>query len=245
MPQAHTLSSDEVRQLRDELAEGRSPTVWFTSEAVGVPEGRSGKVIAIDEPAEGDFVQVRPAGSKDTLSFSASEITLVKPPRKRKTNEATQPAAKDQAAPANSSAQSAQPVRSQPSKPQQQQAQQPSKPQRPSKPQQQQSGEAAGRVGSAGGTRRKQPHISGATVTLSADEEGQWRVEVNTGKKRALKPTPVAPSAVAQAAKALHGDVAEAVEPLLQAARERQRTRVEELQRELAEAQRALDEMTD
>lgn len=83
MSQARALSSDEVRGLREQLAAGETPTVWFTPAAVGVQEGRSGKVMALDEPAEGDFIQVRPAGSKDVLSFSVGEVTMVKPPRKR------------------------------------------------------------------------------------------------------------------------------------------------------------------
>ena len=239
MSQARALSSDEVQQLRDELAQGNSPTVWFTAEAVGVPEGRSGKVTALGEPAEGDFVQVRPAGSKDVLSFSASEVTFVKPPRKRRTAAEAAPAKKEQPTGAASSARTSTSTKQDGSgQPQPAGAQQAAK-------QQKSTGHTSSRPASTNGTRRKQPQISGATVTLSADQEGQWHVEVNTGKKRALKPTQVTPSAVAQAAKVLHDDVADAVEPLLEAARERQRTRVEELQRELAEAQRALDEMTD
>jgi hypothetical protein len=235
MSQARVLSSDEVQQLRDELAQGNSPTVWFTAEAVGVPEGRSGKVIALDEPAEGDFVQVRPASSKDTLSFSASEVTLVKPPRKRKSAPET-----TEAAPAKKEQPAASTARTSSANKQTGSGQTQAGP-----AQQKSTSQPSPRTTSTGGTRRKQPQISGATVTLSADQEGQWHVEVNTGKKRALKPTQVTPAAVAQAAKALHDDVADAVEPLLQAARERQRARVEELQRELAEAQRALEEMTD
>lgn len=238
MSQARALSSAEVQQIRDELARGNSPTVWFTAEAVGVPEGRSGKVTALDEPAEGDFVQVRPASSKDTLSFSASEVTLVKPPRKRKSTEpatGTSTAKKEQTA---SSAGSRASTANVPSGSQTRAREQSTK--APSAPAQ-----STARSTSSGAARRKPPQVSGATVTLSADQEGQWHVEVNTGKKRALKPTPVTASAVAQAAKALHDDVAHAVEPLLEAARERQRARVEELQRELAEAQRALDEMTE
>lgn len=77
------LSSDELRELREDLSTGTTPTVWFTGSAVGVPEGRSGKVVALGEPAEGDFIQVRPAGSRDVLSFSATEVTKVKPPRKK------------------------------------------------------------------------------------------------------------------------------------------------------------------
>ncbi|GAA2790057.1 hypothetical protein GCM10010470_25880 [Saccharopolyspora taberi] len=93
--------------------------------------------------------------------------------------------------------------------------------------------------------RRKPKQPAGATVTLTADQAGQWSVEVSTGKKRVLRPTPVPASAVAQAAKSLHADVADAVEPLLEAAREQQRVRVEQLQQELADAQRMLDELTE
>ena len=70
-------------------------------------------------------------------------------------------------------------------------------------------------------------------------------MEITVGKKRVLRPMPVAASAVAQAAKALHGDVAEAVEPLIEAAREQQRSRVEKLRDELADAQRMLDELSE
>ncbi len=80
-------------------------------------------------------------------------------------------------------------------------------------------------------------------MTLTADQEGQWSVEVSTGKKRVVRSTPVAANAVAQAAKALHADVAAAVEPLIDAAREQQRARVEQLREELAAAQAALDEL--
>lgn len=221
MSQARALSSGDVGQLRDELAAGSTPTVWFTASAVGVPEGRSGKVVALGEPAEGDFIQVRPAGSKDVLSFSSAEVTVVKPPRKRK--EAEQPAPASTSAPAKESTvdKSAKAADSSPAKP------------------------AAGERAAAGGTRRKprQP-VAGATITLTASADGQWSVEVNNGKKRVLRPTSVSASAVAQAAKSLNTEVAEAVEPLLEAAREQQRERVEQLQQELATAQRMLDELT-
>lgn len=236
MSQARALTSDEVRGLREELAAGGTPMVWFTASAVGVPEGRSGKVISLDEPAEGDFIQVRPAGSKDVLSFSAGEVTLVKPPRKRKEPQQSAPSAAAQAKPepaVKPSASTAKPA----VKPSASTAQPAAKPSAP-KP-----SEAS--PSSAGGARRKPRQPSGATVTLTADQTGQWNVEVTTGKKRVLRPTPVAASAVAQAAKTLHDDVAEAVEPLLAAAREQQRARVEQLQQELADAQRMLDDLTE
>lgn len=238
------LSSDELRELREELSAGTTPTVWFTGSAVGVPEGRSGKVVALGEPAEGDFIQVRPAGSKDVLSFSASEVTKVKPPRKKAAppQPPAKPAAKQRAADAPTAKP---PVER--AKPAAEQA----KPAAPAKPRAAAASASAGSSASAkpagDAAARRKPRqakpIGGATVTLTADQDGQWSVEVTAGKKRVVRPTPVAANAVAQAAKALHDDVAAAVEPLIDAAREQQRVRVEQLRAELAAAQAALDEL--
>lgn len=249
MSQARALSSDEVRGLREELTSGNSPTVWFTSSAVGVPEGRSGKVTALDDSEEGDFIQVRPAGTKDVLSFSPGEVTLVKPPRKRKEQETPAPARNGTAnSPAGAKAAGAK------------SAQQPTaggaqaaaasagsaaKSAAPAKPESSGEAKSDGSRSANGTGRRKPRQPTPATVTLTADQTGQWSVEVTTGKKRVLRPMQVSASAVGQAAKALHDDVAEAVEPLLEAAREQQRVRVEQLQQELADAQRALEELTE
>lgn len=236
MSQAHALSSEDVRGLREQLAAGTTPTVWFTSAAVGVPEGRSGKVIALEEPAEGDFIQIRPAGSHDVLSFSVAEVTVVKPPRKRKEKEqeVTRPQATDSgtAVPRRSRAASGGAVGA--AAPQQTAVSPAAR--KPPERSQTAAPESARR-------KPRQP-ASGATLTLTAGPEGQWSVEVTSGKKRLLRPTPVSASAVAQAAKTLHSDVAEAVQPLIEAAREQQRSRVEQLRQELADAQRMLDELT-
>ncbi|SES31356.1 DUF6319 family protein [Actinokineospora terrae] len=73
------LGPDEVERLRVALAEGKPTPVWFTPAAVGVEAGQQAKVVAFDEPAEGDFIQVRPHGSRDVLAFSPAELTTVKP----------------------------------------------------------------------------------------------------------------------------------------------------------------------
>lgn len=247
--------------LRAELDGGGTPTVWFTASAVGVPEGRSGKVTGLDDTNEGDFIQVRPAGSKDVLSFSAAEVTLEKPPRKRKeapaTKSGTAPKASGQgkrsdapagtqassgskatAGPRPSTAAKAEATKSGTSA--SSQTRSPAAAESRGVSQRAQS-QAAGKATPAKTGRRKQP--GEATVTVTADESGQWSVEVTTGKKRVLKPTSVSASAVAEAAKALHEDVAEAVEPVVEAARDKQRERVEQLQQELAEAQRKLDDL--
>lgn len=227
------LSSDELRAIREELSAGTTPTVWFTSSAVGVQEGRSGKVIALGEPAEGDFIQVRPAGSKDVLSFSTAEITQVKPPRKKPTPEpAAKPAAKGP---------SGKPSQDTTAKP-------------PDKPVAKPAAAVAAKPpatttkpGESDAARRKprpvkQP-VGGAVVTLTADDNGQWSVEVANTKRKLVKPTQVPANAVAQAAKVLHDDVAAAVEPVIEAAREQHRARVEQLRAELEAAQTALEEL--
>ncbi|GAA4619887.1 DUF6319 family protein [Saccharopolyspora hordei] len=227
------LSSDELREIRDELNSGTTPTVWFTGAAVGVPEGRSGKVVALGEPAEGDFIQVRPAGSKDVLSFSAAEVTKVKPPRKRATSEQAGKAAPREAKPQ-------QPVGSTLPR----SSTLPKGPAKSSASSAKQTSPAKQAGGTTTAKRKPRPPkaVGGATVTLTADDEGQWSVEVSTPKKRVLKPTQVPASAVAHAAKALHEDVAAAVEPLIEAAREQQRARVEQLRAELAAAEAALED---
>lgn len=236
MSQAHALSSEDVRDLRRELAAGATPTVWFTAAAVGVPEGRSGKVIALEEPAEGDFIQIRPAGSHDVLSFSAAEVTVVKPPRKRKEKEPP-------AAPRSPAASNPPAVQKSPVSPSTGASRTPSGT-AARKPRESERTPADTPVPETARRKPRQPVSGGATLTVTASPEGQWSVEVTNGKRRLLRPTPVSASAVAQAAKTLHSDVAEAVEPLIEAAREQQRDRVERLQQELADAQRMLDELT-
>jgi hypothetical protein len=228
------LSSDELRTIREELSAGTTPTVWFTSSAVGVQEGRSGKVIALGEPAEGDFIQVRPAGSKDVLSFSTAEVTQVKPPRKKPTPEpAAKPAAKTPASTPRSATET---------KPAEKPAAKPA-PAPAAKPSTQATAKPADTAAARRKPRQVKQPVGGAVVTLTADQDGQWSVEVANAKRKLVKPTQVPANAVAQAAKLLHDDVAAAVEPLIEAAREQHRARVEQLRAELEAAEAALEEL--
>ncbi|MBA8825137.1 hypothetical protein FHX42_002488 [Saccharopolyspora lacisalsi] len=253
MSQARALSSEEINGLREELAAGTTPTVWFTAAAVGVEQGRSGKVTALGEPAEGDFIQVRPAGSKDVLSFSAGEVTVVKPERKVK-NSGERSASDVKASSAKRTSEKSEAKSSEKSEAKTSgKAGAKASEKSETKP----SGSAAdggtadsgksetksSATRSGGTAKRKAAQHAGATVTLTADAEGQWSVEVNNGKKRVLRPTSVPASVVGQAARTLHVDVADAVEPMLEAAREQQRSRIEQLQRELSDAQQKLDEL--
>lgn len=82
------------------------------------------------------------------------------------------------------------------------------------------------------------------TVTLSGTTDGEWTVDVVHGKKRTIKGLSVAGSSVAQAAKLLHPEVAEVVDSVLDAVRDSQRAKVEQLQAELEQARRLLDELS-
>src|SRR5579863_9063756 len=79
------LSEADIQSIAADLGRSVQPMVWFTSLAIGVEEGRSGKVVTLGNPDEGDFVHVKPTGSKDVLSFSPTEVTLTKPAPKRAT----------------------------------------------------------------------------------------------------------------------------------------------------------------
>ncbi|WP_367130507.1 DUF6319 family protein [Saccharothrix sp. HUAS TT1] len=219
----NSLSPQDIEHLRAELAAGRPPAVWFTSAAVGVEAGRSAKVMAFTEPAEGDFIQVRPTGEKDDLSFSPAELTVEKPaPRKR----APAPAAVAEPAPAPAPVEHIYTPAPAP-------APVPPKPKPAPAP-------AVERKPVA----RKQAKPAEVTVTLTSTADGEWTVDVQWGAKRTLKAAPVVASAVSQAAKLLPAEVDEAVESVLSAARERHQARVEQLRAELEAAQRALDELS-
>ncbi|SFD72163.1 hypothetical protein SAMN04487819_102305 [Actinopolyspora alba] len=272
MSEARALSSEQISGLREELDNGTTPTVWFTGSAVGVDAGRSGKVVAMDEPAEGEFLQVKPAGSKDVLSFSAAEVTLDKPaPKRKETGRTAKKKGADDAQPATH----AEPAPTGPTATASAATGDPGDTTNTAKdsgatergtagtskrsggsPSSSSAGEQSNKTESTGSKRNGTSRTSGnttknnsprrpagATIILTAGEDGHWSVEVSNGRKRVLRPTDVPASAVGQAAKALHDDVAQAVEPLLEAEREHQRARVEQLQRELDEAQRRLEEL--
>ncbi|MFI9817884.1 DUF6319 family protein [Saccharothrix variisporea] len=224
-----SLSPEDLDHLRAELAQGRPPMVWFTAAAVGVEAGRSAKVLAFTEPEEGDFIQVRPTGAKDELSFSPGELTLEKPAPRKKAPAKPTPAPEPTPEPAPIEYPYEPEPRPVPAKTTPKPAPEPKPEPKPASP-----------VRPA----RKQAKPAEVTVTLTSTAEGEWTVDVQTGAKRVLKAAPVAASAVAQASKLLLPEVEEAVEGVLSAARERHMARVEQLRAELEAAQRALDELT-
>ncbi|MGW4632492.1 DUF6319 family protein [Nocardia sp. NPDC004415] len=231
------LSEAELARIAGELAEGKPPMVWFTAAAVGVAEGKSGKVVALGDPADGDFLQVRPTGSKDVLSFGPSEVTLTKPargtaaaPSNRKETTVTQPSTPPSAAPT--------PPRSLASVP----AEPAAKPAPAPAPA---PAAAAGTARPAKAPAARKPKAPEVTVTLTGTADGEWTVDVVNGKKRSVKGMAVTSAAVAQAAKILHPEVAEVVAGILEAARGAQQQKVAQLQAELEAAKRLLAELGD
>lgn len=90
--------------------------------------------------------------------------------------------------------------------------------------------------------KTKAPEV---TVTLTGTADGEWSVDVVSGKKRTVRGLPVNSSAVAQAAKVLHPEVADVVAGILDAARGVQEAKVQQLQAELEEAKRLLEDLRD
>lgn len=206
--------------------------VWFTPVAVGVAAGRSAKVLALGEPPEGDFIQVRPTGSHDELSFSPNELTMDKPPRRPKASEPEKKLALTPVPPQAPPHDELLVVRERPSR---------TKRVDPATPPAASPAPEAPRTMRPTRGRGKAP--APLTVTLSSTSEGEWTVEVQAGSRRTVRPQPVSGGAVAAAARALGGDIETAIQGALDAAREQQRTRVDQLEAELAAARHALDEL--
>lgn len=208
------LSEQDIADLRTALEANKPATVWFTAKAVGVEPGKSGKVLSFAEPAEGDFIEVKPTGAHDTLSFSPPELTLTRPKR--------QPAPKKP-----SSAVPAAAVVSDVVAPEIQEYR-PEEVEKPTRP------KAARRV--------RTP--TDVTVTLHATPRGEWTVEVVVGTKRTIRARPIPAVTVLKAAKEFPDDVADAISAVLEAARDQHRERINLLQAELDAARRALNELS-
>jgi hypothetical protein len=232
------LSEQDLAAARAELAEGRLFPVWFTAAAVGVPVGGSAKIVSVGEAAEGDFIEVRPTGTRDTVFCSPNELTSTRPPRRRRAKESPPQPSEPQPAPLQVEeppARRARPVARENAPAPAPSAQERSVERNGAAPQAAQ----ARRTGRSGSARPAE-----VTVTLTSTAEGEWTVEVATGRKRTVRPTPVQPGDVAKAARSLPAAVTEAIESSLAAARQRQAERVERLRAELDAAQRALQDLS-
>jgi hypothetical protein len=226
MAQLISLSDQDLEQLRGELAAGRSPMVWFTSAAVGVPAGGSAKIVAFADTAEGDYVQVRPTGSKDVLSFSPSELTRTRPPRRKATPPKATRAVRPRAKAPEPVAPPAAPV-----------------PPVPPPAQPPEVVPTAAKPATRRAARSAAPKPADVIVTLTSTPTGEWTVDVVVGKKRTVRALQVAPGDIAKAARALPAQVGDAIDSSLAAARQQQEARVARLQAELEQAQRTLKDL--
>ncbi|MBY6408539.1 DUF6319 family protein, partial [Rhodococcoides corynebacterioides] len=94
--------------------------------------------------------------------------------------------------------------------------------------------------------RRSKSGPAPVTVTLASGPDDTWTVAVSHGARKSGKPASVTADRVLEAVRAL-GDPAasEAVEEKVEAARAAARERVDALSRELEDARRVLDRLTE
>ncbi|MFI9011748.1 DUF6319 family protein [Actinosynnema sp. NPDC053489] len=83
------------------------------------------------------------------------------------------------------------------------------------------------------------------TLTVTGTADGEWQADLVHGTKRVVQGLPISAAAVSRAAKELHDDIAGGIDEVIEAARAQHRTRMEELEAELAKVKAALAELTD
>ncbi|MDX3662306.1 DUF6319 family protein [Streptomyces sp. ID05-26A] len=83
------------------------------------------------------------------------------------------------------------------------------------------------------------------TLTVTGTAEGEWQADLVHGTQRVVSGLVIPAIAVAKAAKELHEDIANGIESVLEAARDQHRTRMEELEAELAKVKAQLAELSE
>lgn len=83
------------------------------------------------------------------------------------------------------------------------------------------------------------------TLTVTGTAEGEWQADLVHGTQRVVSGLVIPAIAVAKAAKELHEDIATGIESVLEAARDQHRTRMEELEAELARVKAQLAELSE
>jgi len=83
------------------------------------------------------------------------------------------------------------------------------------------------------------------TLTVTGTADGEWQADLVHGTKRVVQGLSISAAAVARAAKELHDDIAGGIEEVIETARAQHRTRMEELEAELAKVKAALAELSD
>ncbi|WP_149361926.1 translation initiation factor [Lolliginicoccus suaedae] len=249
------LTDNDLRELRELQEEGKRATVYLREPiaGLGLDEGASARVLSI----EGSSLIVKPTGVNDEIPFEAHEL--------RRTRAAPQPAKR---APRKKAAATA----GRPPAPKGAGLGAPgpgvevpaTKPPAPKPPAAPKPAPTAGKppAGSSAGpakpsspraaSDRTAPGTSGkprgksaeCAITLRADEEGAWSIEVDRPGGLSLKRSTITPDAVLRAIQQLdHPGALRAAQAALNAARKAAEQRVAELRKELAEAESALESL--
>ncbi|MEU4445746.1 DUF6319 family protein [Actinosynnema sp. NPDC050801] len=83
------------------------------------------------------------------------------------------------------------------------------------------------------------------TLTVTGTADGEWQADLVHGTKRVVQGLSISAAAVSRAAKELHEDIAGGIDEVIETARAQHRTRMEELEAELARVKAALAELSD
>ncbi|MEU7532308.1 DUF6319 family protein [Saccharothrix sp. NPDC042600] len=83
------------------------------------------------------------------------------------------------------------------------------------------------------------------TLTVTGTADGEWQADLVHGTKRVVQGLVISAAAVSKAAKELHEDIAGGIDEVIEAARAQHRTRMEELEAELAKVKAALAELSE
>lgn len=225
-----SLSSTDIDHLAAVLAQGKRPKVMFT-ESAGQVAGRSGKVVELAQPREGDFVVV--AFGSDQLPFSPAELRL---PARGESTRARTPRQRERAPAGPGLLEPERPVVE-------------SKPARERKPVADQN-EAKTDEAKPAAPARKRPARPRAgakhpelTVTLTY-EDGTWAVSAAKGARTAVKGAEVShAAALAMCAAAESEEVSELVSEVVERIRAEAADEAERLRKRLEEAEARLAEL--
>ncbi|MBY6438326.1 hypothetical protein HQ602_18290 [Rhodococcus kroppenstedtii] len=228
-PPADALTQDDLTALQAALDAGKRATVYLreATPSLGLDAGASARVVSID----GTTVTVSPAGVDDQLPYEAEEL------RRSRTAPAPAKAPRAARAPRSAPAPTPAPVPASPA---------PVAAPRPAPAPAPAPAAASTPAPAPAKPRRSKTAPAPIGVTVASGPDDTWTVTVSHGARKAGKPTVVTADRVLEAVRAL-GDPAasEAVEEKVEAARAAARERVEALSRELEDARRVLDRLTE
>jgi hypothetical protein len=245
------LTAENLIELTEALAAGKRATVYLIepTPSLNLAAGCSARVLSV----QGSTLILRPKGVNDELPFEADELRLTR-------NPAVQAKAKGaKAAPAKAApAKAAVPAKAAPVKAPQPTAAGPAAPATtPTRPKapvtapktpasmtlapKPESAHTDGPAAAPAKRARRPKDPTSVSVTLHAEAGNEWTVTVTHGERRPGRAAPVSADAVERAVRELGDPAAEqAVASVLTAARDAAAKRVEELSRQLAEAQSTL-----